>query len=225
MADFFLPKNSKVQKGKAHASTTGGATTKFKVMDLDFGGCLSDRKQLQERAKAALKEKVRSEHRERFDALMARGALAVIARATTKRAYNTGDIWTAPVLITIADKHTRWEAEDILRNSKVYPSFHWPKDMVEPVKILRKTLLDSGVDDKTHYIRIRPEERDGRWSIRADTKPKEGNARFMRKAWWPVPAADTDIRNQDKNWAKPNFIKPATALAAAGFTNNVIENL
>ena len=31
MADFFLPKNSKVQKGTAHAAKTGGKTKKFKV--------------------------------------------------------------------------------------------------------------------------------------------------------------------------------------------------
>ncbi|MGB5078311.1 MAG: 2Fe-2S iron-sulfur cluster-binding protein, partial [Sphingorhabdus sp.] len=35
MADFFLPKNSKVQKGKAHAATTDGATKKFKVYRYD----------------------------------------------------------------------------------------------------------------------------------------------------------------------------------------------
>ena len=35
MADFFLPKNSKVQKGKVHASATGGATKKFKVYRYD----------------------------------------------------------------------------------------------------------------------------------------------------------------------------------------------
>ena len=35
MADFFLPKNSKVQKGKAHAAPTGGTTKKFKVYRYD----------------------------------------------------------------------------------------------------------------------------------------------------------------------------------------------
>jgi succinate dehydrogenase / fumarate reductase iron-sulfur subunit len=35
MADFFLPKNSKVQKGAVHAAKTGGKTKKFKVYRYD----------------------------------------------------------------------------------------------------------------------------------------------------------------------------------------------
>ena len=96
-------------------------------MDLDFGACLNDRKQLIDAGKDRLREQVRSDLRARFDTLMSRASLAVIARATTKRAYPEGDRWTAPVLITIPDRETRWEAEDILRSSKCFPSFHWPR--------------------------------------------------------------------------------------------------
>ena len=35
MADFFLPKNSKVQKGNVHAAKTSGKTKKFKVYRYD----------------------------------------------------------------------------------------------------------------------------------------------------------------------------------------------
>ena len=58
--------------------------TKVKVMDLDFGACLTDRKQLIETGKAILREKVRSDLRARFDTLMTPGSLVVIARATAK---------------------------------------------------------------------------------------------------------------------------------------------
>ena len=67
------------------------AITKVKVMDLDFGACLTDRKQLIETGKAILREKVQSGLRARYDTLMSRASLAVIARATTKRAYPDGD--------------------------------------------------------------------------------------------------------------------------------------
>ena len=136
------------------------AVTKVKVMDLDFGACLTDRKQLLDTARAKLQEKVRSDLRDRYNTLMARASLAVISRATTKRAYPEGDKWTAPVLITITDRDTRWETEDILRKSNCFPSFHWPKEMIEPVKILRQSIIDTGIDDNTHYIRLRPDERE-----------------------------------------------------------------
>jgi len=181
------------------------AATKFKVMDLDFGGCLNDRKQLMDTARTKLREHVRTDLRERYDTLMARASLAVIARATTKRAYPDGDKWTAPVLVTMTEREARWETEDILRKSKCFPSFHWPKDMLAPVKQLRKTLIEGGVAEDRTYIRIRPEDRDGKMRIRADIKPKDGNERFVLKAFWKVPAMDTDIREANKDWAKPTW--------------------
>ena len=181
------------------------AATKFKVMDLDFGGCLTDRKQLMDMAKTKLREKIRTDLRDRYDTLMTRASLAVIARATIKRAYPDGDRWTAPVLVTMAEREARWETEDILRKSKCFPSFHWPKDMLGPVKQLRKTITDSGVNEDNTYIRIRPEDRDGKMRIRADIKQKVGGDRFVPRASWNVPAMDTDIREANKDWTKPTW--------------------
>jgi hypothetical protein len=181
------------------------AVTKFKVMDLDFGGCLNDRKQLMDTARTKLRATVRTDLRERYDTLMARASLAVIARATTKRAYPEGDRWTAPVLVTVTDREARWETEDILRKSKCFPTFHWPKDMLGPVKQLRKTITDSGVNEDTTYIRIRPEDREGKMKIRADIKQKVGGDRFVLKATWKVPALDSDIREANKDWTKPTW--------------------
>ena len=97
-------------------------------MDLNFGACLNDRGQLLDTAKAALRDKVRTNLWARFDSLLARASLAVIARAMTQRAYPTGEeMWTAPVLVIIQDRDTMWEVEDILRKSKGLPSFHWPR--------------------------------------------------------------------------------------------------
>ena len=183
--------------------------TKVKVMDLDFGACLTDRKQLIETGKAILREKVRSDLRARFDTLMTQGSLAVIARATAKRAYPEGDRWTAPVLLTVTDRETRWETEDILRQSKCYPSFHWPKEMIEPVKILRKAVE-----------RIRPEERDGKIKIWADVKPKEGTAKFALKATWTVPSYDANIR--PAGWSTPTW---ANVAANAHRDNNTQEEI
>ena len=197
--------------------------TKVKVMDLDFGACLTDRKQLIETGKAILREKVRSDLRARFDTLMTRGSLAVIARATAKRAYPEGDRWTAPVLLTVTDRETRWETDDILRQSKCYPSFHWPKEMIEPVKILRKAVVDGGTSDTINYIRIRPEERDGKLKIRADVKPKEGTAKFALKATWTVPAYDASIR--PARWSTPTWANVAANTHRDNNTQEEIINM
>ncbi len=202
------------------------AITKVKVMDLDFGGCLNDRKQLIDAGRDRLREKVRSDLRARFDALMSKASLAVIARATIKRAYPEGDRWTAPVLITIPDRETRWETEDILRKSNCFPSFHWPKEMIEPVKILRKAMVDSGISDTTNYIRIRPDDREGKMRIRADIKSKEGKEKFVIKATWAVPTYDVNIR--PAGWSNPTWANVAAKQPTAPIVNwsrNDIENL
>ena len=163
------------------------AAKQVKVLDLDFGGCLTDRKQLMDKAREALREKVRADLRADFDLKTARASLQVIARASTKREYPGGDMWTGPVQLSIPDRDTRWEVEDILRKSNCYPTYHWPKEMIEPVKILRQTIIDSGIDTNTHLFPILPEEKDSQWKIRADTKVKVGTSKFAIKARWSVP--------------------------------------
>ena len=71
------------------------AAKQVKVLDLDFGGCLTDRKQLMDQAREALREKVRADLRADFDVKTARASLQVIAKASTKREYPGGDMCPA----------------------------------------------------------------------------------------------------------------------------------
>ena len=108
--------------------------TKSKVLATDFGCCLTDRKQLIDMAKNKLREKIRSDLRAKYDKTMQRATVAVIARQTTRRAYPSGEIWTAPILVSLPNRDTKMEMEDMLRQSNCYPAFHWTKEMIEPVK-------------------------------------------------------------------------------------------
>jgi hypothetical protein len=63
------------------------------------------------------------------------------------------DIWTAPILFSVDERESRWELEDILRQSKAHPSFPWSKDMFGLIKEMRTSLKDRF--DAKHYIRIR----------------------------------------------------------------------
>jgi hypothetical protein len=55
-----------------------------------------------------------------------RSVVQVLGRQTTKRKNSSGDseIWTAPVVLTIPERRTGWKAEEVLRKSKVFPTFH-----------------------------------------------------------------------------------------------------
>ena len=84
------------------------------------------------------------------------------------------------------------------------------------MKEMKKALKEGRVDESTHYVRMRPDNRDGKWRIRADTKPKEGEGRFVFKASWPVPPADEEVRKQCKDWAAPTWAQVAAKAGKAG---------
>ncbi len=182
------------------------AAKQCKLIDVNIGSCLTDRKQLQEAAKKQVRDSIRQDLKAAYDARIARAAVAVVAKAPTRKTVDGKEVWTAPVVFTTPDKDSRWELEDILRKSKMYPTYHWPKDFLDPVQELRKVVIDMGTDTNRNYIRIRPEEKDGVWKIRADVKPREGGGKFVLKAKWSVPPLDPPTRAQVTDWKKPCWI-------------------
>jgi hypothetical protein len=197
------------------------AQTQVKLLDIDFGKCIDDPKELNKAAKEAIAAKIRSDEKEKYDNLVKNAVVQVLARQTTKRKNFNGDseIWTAPVVLTIQERAARWDMEDVLRKSKMFPTFHWPKEFLEPMKKLKEELRNGGVDDSTHYTRIRPELKDGKWRIRADTKPKSGEGKFTLRATWPIMAADSNIRESEKEWSKPTWAQVVSGSRKGG--NNV----
>jgi hypothetical protein len=101
------------------------ATTQFKVMDVDIGKETDNRAEIITKGMAAIKDKVRSDMQEEWTKLAEGVDVAPLVRKTAKP---TGkDHFSAPLLFTVQDKAKRWRMEEILRNSKIYPGFHWPQ--------------------------------------------------------------------------------------------------
>ena len=107
-------------------------------------------------------------------------------------------------VICCKDKQEKWDMEDVLRKSNIYPTFHWPKEFLEPMKKMRE-VLKTKVDESTTYVRMRPDNKDGRWRIRADVKPKSGEGRFTHKATWEMPPLEEEVRKSVPNWHKPTW--------------------
>jgi hypothetical protein len=187
------------------------ASTQFKVMDLNIGKDFADRKAITEAAKAAIQNKVRSDLRKDYDDKIKAATFRVLARNTHKRNVEGQDIWTAPVLVTIPDRESRWQVEDHLRKSKVNPGFHWPREMVDNIKAYRGSLARLGVSETDNFIRIRPEERDSVWKIRADAKPKSGNSRFVPVASFDMPPLYDNLKVNMPSWATPTWTKQGIA--------------
>jgi hypothetical protein len=93
-------------------------------MDLDFSKELKDRKEIQEKAAEVLKAKVRSDLKDKYDALCKKASRMVLAKQTNKFKVGVTEVWTALVLLEFYDRNNKWEMEDLLRKSKVYPAYH-----------------------------------------------------------------------------------------------------
>jgi len=179
------------------------ATTQFKVMDVDIGKETDNRTEILTRGMAAIKAKVRSDMQDEWTKLAEGVDVAPLVRKTSK---GTGkDFYSAPLLFTVQDKTRRWRMEEILRNSKIYPGFHWPQEMMTVLKDYKTVLRDNGVNDDTTYVRIRPVEREGKVKLRADTKAKEGSGKFTTRATWEAPPLCPEIRKKAVDHLKPTW--------------------
>jgi hypothetical protein len=177
------------------------ATTQFKVMDIDIGKETENRAEILARGLTAIKDRVRSDMQEEWTRLAEGVDVAPLVRKTTKP---TGkDYYSAPLLFTVQDKNKRWRMEEILRNSKIYPGFHWPQEMMTVLKDYKTVLKDNGVNEETTYVRIRPVERDGKVKIRADTKNKVGSGKFSTRATWDIPPICPEVRKKACDHLKP----------------------
>jgi hypothetical protein len=192
----------------AMASEIRQAMTHLKVMDLDVGKDTDNRKEIIDNAAKALNTKVRSDQAAKWAGATRSAKVVPLGKKTVKRTVDGKEINTVPVLIRIEDREERWQAEDVLRKSNVHPSFHWPQGMMGYVKKFRQQIVDSGVSETDNYIRIRPEDKNGKLRIRGDVKAKT-NGKFETKVYWPVPPFDNALINLNPELVKPQWTGPS----------------
>jgi hypothetical protein len=75
---------------------------------------------------------------------------------------------------------------------------------------------DLGYDDQSHYIRIRPEERDGVWKIPAGAKKKNGDSKFVSVASFDIPPLDEKLKKNVSGWATPTWTRKTAGTARGG---------
>jgi hypothetical protein len=75
--------------------------------------------------------------------------------------------------------------------------------MVDSVKAYRKVVEDMGFSDQSHYVRIRPEQRDGSWRIRADATEKDSTGKFLPVASFGLLPLEDSLQTGNGDWLKP----------------------
>ena len=173
------------------------ADRQIKIMDIDFARPLNNRRDIVERTIGYMKEDVILSDRKRFDILINRTRLVVLGRETSQTMHQGERIHTVPVLLECRNESDKMELEDILRNCQWFNTFHWPVECMPFVKEVREEVRRMGYEDESHYVRIRPETRDGVLQIRGDVKDKREGAKFRTLAIWDVPPIDRNLWGRD----------------------------
>jgi hypothetical protein len=126
---------------------------------------------------------------------MRRTRVQILGRSTVAvsgKGGGGGTIYTVPVLLECQGKSDAVDLDQILKDAGYFSTFHWPVEMLEFVKEARQEMRKVGYEERTHYIRIRPEVKGGEVQIRADVKEKNGG-RWHVKAFWQCPPADREL--------------------------------
>ena len=177
------------------------AGRQIKLLDMDFGRVMTNRKEMVDRVLDNFKEDVKLKDRKRMDSLMRRTRVIVLGKETAAVMVRGKKVFTVPVLLECRNEEDKGELYEILREAEYFGTYHWPMEMMDFVKTVRENVRRMGYNEDRQYIRIRPEERDGRIQLRADVKDKNGG-RFWVVATWGIPPLDKQLRGQNDSVAK-----------------------
>jgi hypothetical protein len=170
------------------------ANRQMKVMDIDYGKVITERREIVDKTLEYMRDAVNLRERKRFDILIKRTRIVVLGKETKAITVDGSRIYTVPILLEFRNMEDKVETEAILRSAEYFGAYHWPLEIMGFVKTVRDEVRRMGYGDR-HYIRIRPEERDGEMQIRADIKEKSGG-RFWTVATWAVPPCRCGVERE-----------------------------
>ena len=168
-----------------------------KVLDMDMGGRLRDRREIVDKVLRNIKEGTKEADRMEIDKVLKKTRVVVLGKETEARTVNQKTIETVPILLECRTETDRKVIEDALKGAGTFPVHYWPTECLEFVRNVRGVVRKMGYMEEDYYIRIRPEEKDGRIEIRGDVKDRKGGDRFRKVALWSVPPVDKGLWDSD----------------------------
>jgi hypothetical protein len=164
------------------------ASCSVKVLDIDIGKETEDRREIVRKALDTVRGNAREDNQRWLDSVLRRTRVVVLGKRTTRRTVRDNRTeFSVPILFQCRDRRDTEDLDNILRGAGYYPSFHWPREMMEFVGGVREEVKRQGYSDREYFYKVRPEVRDGVLQVKVEVKPKEGNGRFSLKGVWGCP--------------------------------------
>ena len=162
------------------------ATCKVKVVGIKLEKETKDRKEIIRMAVDQMKKDVEKESQDRFGCILENARIVVLGKETIRVKKEEDFFHSVPILLICKSNGEKEEVERMLRKVGYTTLFYWPESMVDFVREGREELRRKGFVESKFYVRIRPERRDGRFVIRADTRSRAGG-RFRPEVYWRIP--------------------------------------
>jgi len=158
----------------------------LKVMDIDIGKDTMDKREIVRITMEAIRCQVRENDVRYCNVVLRRTRIVILGKGTSRRERDGNTTFTVPTLFQCRDMRDTEDLGGMLRGAGYFPTFHWPQEMVEFVAVIREQVRSQGYPENGYYIKVRPEEREGRIQIKAEVKGKDAN-RFLLKGVWSCP--------------------------------------
>ena len=180
------------------------ADRQLKYLVIDFGRATNSRREIVERTISFMKEDVSLSERKRLDIVLRRTKFIILGKETKMREVEDQRIYTVPVMLEFRTVGDKVEVEEMLKTVGWFPVYHWPAECLEFIKEARAEVRAMGFPESGHYIKIRPEWREGRMELKAEVKENRMGGRYRTVAVWDIPPADKGMWTRDQ--AKPKKI-------------------
>jgi len=177
----------------------------LKLLDVDIERLTEDRREMVRKTIIKVRSFCAEKDKRAYDVIMRRTRVVIMGKATSRRLRDTEEEFSVPTLFQCRDRRDAEDLESIMRTAGYFPSFHWPKEMMEFVGGIREEVKSRGVEDRSNYIRVRPEVRDGALMVKVEVKPKDGTGRFSLKGLWPLPPLNRVLWDDIQDIFRPKF--------------------
>ena len=161
-----------------------------KVIELDFEEKLTSKDAIVKKAKAKLGK---TNHLAKVIKHLHVEPLARETKPSKEKKDSNGQpINTVPVIITSKNKRDKIALDKSLRKAEIITAFHWPSEIVQPMKDIRDIYqglkIKDGVDLTDKYLLIRPNTDTGK-SINIFYRSKEKGSKFQYLESIKTPAS------------------------------------